>query len=243
MRRGVRKISKIPPEILVQLNQGNIESATLVESLAIDFDQLAKSLNLNIKPFKEKSIIKRMQYYGLQIDDWQEFKNHLSDTIRGWCAFSLAQKSHLTFEQKLQEMLFFADDHHFGVREWAWLSIRNQIIENLDQSLKILTPLTIHKSANIRRFACEITRPRGVWCQHIKKLKEQPWLAIDILENLKTDSSKYVQNSIGNWLNDASKDNSIWVLETCKSWQKINNLNTNYIAKRGCRTITKKPRN
>jgi hypothetical protein len=42
-RKGARSIKAIAPEILRQLNLGEIESANLVKALAIDFDLLLKS--------------------------------------------------------------------------------------------------------------------------------------------------------------------------------------------------------
>jgi 3-methyladenine DNA glycosylase AlkC len=72
-----------------------------------------------------------------------------------------------------------------------------------------------HSSENIRRYASENTRPRGAWCSHIKEFKQDLIPGLRILEHLKDDSSKYVQLSVGNWLNDAGKENPKWVKQVC----------------------------
>ncbi len=99
----------------------------------------------------------------------------------------------------------FAADPHFGVREIAWMAVRDAVIGSLDESLALLQPWVSDADPNIRRFASELTRPRGVWCAQIEALKAEPWRALPLIEPLRADSSRYVQNSVANWLNDASK--------------------------------------
>jgi 3-methyladenine DNA glycosylase AlkC len=235
-RIGAKNVKSVDKAILKKLNTGEIETANLVEGLAIDFEILAAHTKITTEKFEEKSIVKRMQYYGSKMEDWQKFKNHSSDTVRGWAAYSLVNSS-LSFSDKLKNILHFADDSHFGVREWAWLAMRPQLIENLETSIKFMAKNTRSKSERIRRFCCESIRPRGVWCSHIDELKENPSLASDVLENLKTDTSKYVKDSVGNWLNDASKSQSQWVKKLCADWKKLKNKDTDYIIKKALRSL------
>ena len=71
------------------------------------------------------------------------------------------------------------------MREIAWMAIRPAIATDLNAGLTLLEKWSTDKAENIRRFASECTRPRGVWCQHIDALKEKPELALPILESLK----------------------------------------------------------
>lgn len=140
----------------------------------------------------------------------------------------------------LQAIRPFAADGHFNVREYAWIDVRKTIVQNLPESIAILSVWATDGDENIRRFASEVTRPRGVWCEHIEILKQNPELGLPILEPLKSDTSRYVQNSVGNWLNDASKTRPEFVRELCKHWEKESDTKeTQYIIKRALRTIVK----
>lgn len=264
IRKGAKSFKELSPEILLQLNNGEIESANLIEWLAIDKTLLLKNiLEQNermlyfevivekINNLKKKTVNTIDQTIGATLyaqacqnndfDLLENLKLHNSDAVRCWACYFIADNITLNIHEVLEQIQPFAADSHFGVREVSWLSVRNLIINNLTESLQILTEWTIHPDPNLRRFASEATRPRGVWCQHIEVLKQNPSLGLSILENLKGDPSKYVQNSVANWLNDASKNNPQFVINICKEWHiKSPNKHLVYITKRALRSIKKK---
>ena len=119
----------------------------------------------------------------------------------------------------------------------AW---RPNLMTNLEPGLKLLESWTRIEDANLRRFASEASRPRGVWCAHLQSLKDNPELAISILEPLRSDAAKYVQASVANWLNDASKTRPDWVEETCARWLlESPSTETKWIANRALRSLRK----
>jgi 3-methyladenine DNA glycosylase AlkC len=138
-----------------------------------------------------------------------------------------------------EKIKLFAADSHFGVREVAWMACRAHIAAHLEVSIEILSTWAKSEDENLRRFASEATRPRGVWCAHLQALKEQPALALPILEVLHADPSRYVQNSVGNWLNDAAKSQADFVRELCATWQAQSpTKETSYIIKKALRSIS-----
>jgi 3-methyladenine DNA glycosylase AlkC len=262
-RKGSKSIKDIPVEIMLQLNAGEIETANLVEWLAVDqrllLQNLLKQLDRNqyyesiisdIEALKKQTVNTVNEAIGVGLlrstqtnKDFELFRrlsNHTSDCVRCWAAYIIAFDDNLSITEKLVQIQPFAADSHFGVREISWLATRQAIADNLTESLFILSKWTLNEDENIRRFASEATRPRGVWCAHIDLLKQNPELALSILEPLKSDVSKYVQNSVANWLNDASKTKPEFVVELCKKWKKeSNSKETVYIISRALRTIEK----
>lgn len=255
-RKGARKLEDIPKEILVELNKGTIESVNLTEWLAVDQRTLVK--NVLSKENQDKCIeaLEKLTPYStlkairciaevlytenLDIKEIDNLRKHTSDTVRCWAACLVGLNKKLSIKEKLSQIKPFAEDEHFGVREIAWLSAREDISSHLNESIAILKDWSQSDNQNIRRFSIESIRPNGVWCKKIEILKEKPHLAIEILENLKSDESKYVQDSVANYLNDASKTQPEFVKTICEKWLKESpTKETSYIVKRALRSINK----
>lgn len=262
-RKGARSTNDISSEILEKLNHGEIETANIVEWFAIDrrllltyillqngreaylnpilehINRLEKQTSNTISEAIGAELLKQASNYNDK-ECLQIISHHESDLVRSWGTFMIGKNTNLSLSQMFQEIRIFATDKHFNVREEAWVAIRPAVIQNLKESILILSEWVLNENEYIRRFACEVTRPRGVWCKHIEELKENPKLALSILEPLKSDSSKYVQNSVGNWLNDASKTQPTFVENLCRRWEKESNTKeTKYIIKKALRTINK----
>ena len=265
-RKGARKAQDIPAEVLELLNNGQIETVNLTEWLAIDHLQLIRAVfpqlgidqdNINliskeIESQKKPSAMNTTKGVGTSLYQlYSQSKNfdhvlknlssHSSDSIRCYAPYLIGLNESLTIEEKLTQSLQLVADTHFGVREVVWMALRPEIENHLEESIEILSGWTDKKDENIRRFTTESTRPRGVWCKHIERLKESPELALPILEALKSDKSTYVQDSVGNWLNDASKSKPEFVIRLCTKWKSESpTKETERIVKRARRTLDKK---
>ena len=247
MSRGVADIA---PARLALLNGGTVASATLTEGLAIDFTRLLAAAvpaigGARLERMRAQAatgITGRMALAAqLLLDagaDLALLQAHPSDTVRGWVCFAIAAQPGLTLSQQLAAMRPLADDGHFGVREWAWLALRPHRAARLDEAIALLAPWTADPSERLRRFACEALRPRGVWCAHIPELKQQPQLALPLLQPLRADPAVYVQASVANWLNDAAKSQPDWVRSLCAQWLlESPNAATQRICKRAQRSL------
>ncbi|TLX23459.1 DNA alkylation repair protein [Chryseobacterium indologenes] len=262
-RKGARSVKDIPTEILHELNKGEIETANLTEWLAVDQKLLLENLLLEhhreeyLKPvlkkvdgLKKQTVNTVNEAIGTGILDLviknkdeglvSELSVHQSDLVRCWAAYMIGRNNTLSLKERFLRIQSFASDQHFGVREISWMTLRPDIAKNISASIAILSEWTAHKNEYVRRFASECTRPRGVWCEHIAELKQNPGLGLDILEPLRSDESRYVQDSVGNWLNDASKSQPEFVIEVCDEWLKESpTRETKYIVKKALRTIRK----
>jgi 3-methyladenine DNA glycosylase AlkC len=231
---GARRRSEISDRVLEQLNRGHIESRTLVEVLAIDFAELlvtavpdlpAAAL-ARMRLAGETGVTQRMATAGALLLEhlgpasYLRLARHRSDTVRGWAAYLLATAPGFSLGERLRLIRTLANDHNAGVREWAWLAMRGLIAADIAHTIGLLEPWTVSTSPFLRRFASEATRPRGVWCAHIEILKRDPELGLPVIEPLRADPHKYVQDSVANWLNDAGKSQPAWVRQLCARWQR-----------------------
>ncbi|MCY2960792.1 MAG: DNA alkylation repair protein [Planctomycetota bacterium] len=247
--------------MLRDLNAGRIETRSLVEWLAIDFALLARSALPTILPasavervaeqleaHRALGIVARTQIAGHGLAAalgsgaarerrLRALATHPSDTLRGWAAYA-ATTGEGPLSARLTTIRPFAADAHSGVRELAWMAVRPAIAAEIERALDLLSRWSGDPDANVRRFASESTRPRGVWCAHVAALKADPSPGLAVLEPLRADPSKYVRDSVANWLNDASKDDPAWVRAVCARWSRESRgPETAYVVKRAQRTL------
>jgi 3-methyladenine DNA glycosylase AlkC len=254
-RKGARSRAEIKPAVLKELNSGQIPTASLSEFLAVDFARLMREALPKLDPSLSRAmqaqaglgIVQRMELGGgLLLDEsnpypMEELAVHPSDIIRGWCAYALAaQANDQGVDAALESLRPLAADPHFGVREWAWMAVRPQVIDQTERAIGHLVSWTADPDSSIRRFATEVTRPRGVWCPMIRSLVADPQPGLVLLEPLRSDPAEYVRLSVANWLNDASKSQPDWVRKLTARWLRENpTAETKAIVKRGLRTLEK----
>lgn len=263
-RKGARNTASVPPAVLDLLNKGLIETVNLCEWLVTDQLALAETVFARwgskklIRPLRArftesqpKTAPKKLECIGRFLAESHPSKpeaktaialllGETSDIARSWGACLIGSGRAFTLHEKFRLIRRFAADANMGVREMAWMAMRPDVAANLTECIAILRPFTTDPDPCIRRFASELTRPRGVWCTHIKALKDDPSLGIPLLEPMRADPSKYVQDSVANWLNDASKSAAALVSETCSRWEKESpSRETERIVKRAMRTLRK----
>jgi len=260
-RRGAARIALIPPEVLQALNAGAIPTVNLNEFLALDLPALAANVAraVGLDPQAERlqdtlamlsafPPVKRHLHVARAFYDLAEpradrdaiahaLATHPSDVARCWAA-QWVSFVRMPLAEKLDAVFRFAADPHFGVREMAWMAVRDEIAGDVANAVRLLAPWATHPDPNIRRFASEATRPRGVWCAQIEALKAEPWRGLPLLQPLRADASRYVQNSVANWLNDAAKTQPEWVDRVCEEWAAADaSAATAYIVKRARRSL------
>ncbi|URN93300.1 MAG: DNA alkylation repair protein [Candidatus Pristimantibacillus lignocellulolyticus] len=271
-RKGARKMSEIPHEVIELLQKGQLQTVNLTEWLAVDhvtllqhvLDELglaeeSSPIIRRVSNLADKKVMKIIPAIALEwkvlldsrsVGDsstelykselYVTLAQHHSDSVRCWAAYIIGQDQRMSVHDKLVNIRPFAADSHFGVREIAWMALREDIINNLIEFIHYLSDWVHDEDANIRRYAIELTRPQGVWAKHIIALKENPQLALPLIESVLSDPAKYVQDSVSNWLNDASKTNPEWVKQICQQWLKISDTKeTKRIVTRGQRSLAK----
>ncbi len=243
----------LPPDRLAALNDGTAAARTLAECLAVDQPALARAVvghDAVVRAAEEGKalgISRQMAAIGaavaavLPADAVERLAGHPSDTVRGWAAFAIGRGADIgvPLPERLAAQRRFAADGHFGVREWAWLAVRPFIVQDMAGAIAALIPWTADADPTIRRFAVEATRPRGVWCEHSAALKRDPDPGLPLLEPLRADPARYVQDSVANWLNDAAKTAPDWVRGVCAGWAGSPNPATARIIQRATRSLPK----
>ena len=264
-RKGAMRRSDILPEVLAGLNAGRLETVTLVEWLAIDMAALVRAIAPEVglgdradelgaaaDALASEGVTRRIRGLGAALhaalrehprhrEIYEALATHPSDMVRAWAAFSVTADRGLTLEERLRLARRFAADRSMAVRECAWDSFREYLVDDLERSLRLLEPWVVDRDENVRRCAVEATRPRGVWTAHIEALKRDPEPGLRLLEHVRADPSRYVQRAVANWLNDASKSRADWVVSTTQRWlAESPTPETRWIVHHALRTVRKR---
>lgn len=261
-RKGFNSIGAIPPAVRAALDRGDDEPRTLAEWLAVDtaalLDVVLRELGLGgqRKPWVDAArsrsalpALQRQRQAGAALlvllrarpdaaACYELLATHRSGVVREWAALALASADDLPLARRLDCARHFASDASMNVREIAWMSFREHAARELDLAVRLLAGWVRDADAGVRRCAVESLRPRGVWCAHIDALKREPALAAAVLEPVGADPSRYVQLSVANWVNDASKSQPAWAQATCARWLRESPVpETAFIVRRALRTL------
>jgi 3-methyladenine DNA glycosylase AlkC len=261
-RKGARTIAAIPPAILRELNAGRDETRTLVEWLAVDPAELWRAVAgeaglptdekvlAELRELANAKAMARMRGIGALVERvlrgredreavLRRLSLHRSDVVRAWACYATVAPPRRTLNGLLSKIAPFACDPNMAVRECAWEALRPRVLADLPAAIELYRPWTARKETGLRRCAVEGTRPRGVWTAHAKELIADPEPGLVLLEPLKADPERYVQDSVANWLNDASKSEPDWVRDVCRRWlRESDSKATAYIAKRAQRSLS-----
>ncbi|MEX1123545.1 MAG: DNA alkylation repair protein [Balneolales bacterium] len=102
----------------------------------------------------------------------------------------------------------------------AEYSIRPFLEQYTHSTLERLTEWTSDPSIHVRRLVSEGTRPRLPWAPRLQQFRKNPRPVLELLEQLKDDSSEYVRRSVANNLNDIGKDHPKLLFGTVSQWMK-----------------------
>lgn len=158
---------------------------------------------------------------------------HIKNTFAGICFPTYIQHYGLhDFEFSMQKLHFLT---RFSSSEFA---VRPFILNYPEKALKLMNSWSKDENEHVRRLASEGSRPRLPWAPKLPAIIQDPNLTIEILNQLKKDDSLYVRKSVGNHLNDISKDNKDFVIKQIQDWD-LAHPHTKWIVTRALRGLIK----
>ena len=118
-------------------------------------------------------------------------------------------------------------------------TIRPYLVKYPENTMAVLKDWSQHENKHIRRLSSEGVRPRLPWAKKLDQFIENPKPILPILENLKDDTSKYVQKSVANCLNDILKDNLNIGKRIIEKWNYNPTKERKWIIKHALRNLLK----
>lgn len=118
-------------------------------------------------------------------------------------------------------------------------TIRPYLEQMQEKTLGVMLEWSHHENRHVRRLASEGVRPRLPWAKKLDIFVQNPVPILPILENLKDDTSKYVQKSVANCLNDILKDNPATGKKLIDSWVSGTTPERKWIIRHALRNLKK----
>ena len=125
-------------------------------------------------------------------------------------------------------------------RHTAEYAVRPYIEQHYEYTMGVLDEWARSSNFHLRRAASEGIRPRLPWASKLQCFIDDPKPVLSILEILRSDPSDFVRKSVGNNLNDISKNWPDLVVETLERWKiESPTTETAQIIKRALRGLIK----
>lgn len=124
-------------------------------------------------------------------------------------------------------------------RNTSEYAIRPYLEKYPDKTLDKMAIWAADENSHVRRLASEGVRPRLPWASKWQQFIDDPTPIFSILEQLKDDTSKYVQKSVANCLSDILKDNLEMVRPVIENWSKEATKERKWILKHALRNLIK----
>lgn len=118
-------------------------------------------------------------------------------------------------------------------------AVRPFIRQDPPRALATLREWTTDPNEHVRRLVSEGTRPRLPWGGHLRMFQRDPAPTLALLERLRADPAEYVRRSVGNHLNDITKDNPDAAVETAGRWHAEGSADVRWVVRRGLRGLVK----
>lgn len=125
-------------------------------------------------------------------------------------------------------------------RNTSEYTIRPFIEKYPEKTISVLMEWSNDKNSHVRRLTSEGVRPRLPWASKLQMFIDDPGPILPILSNLKDDSSKYVQKSVANCINDILKDNPDTGKKLIEEWVRGATPQRKWIIRHAVRNLLKK---
>ncbi len=129
--------------------------------------------------------------------------------------------------------------HALTQRFTGEFALRPLITHQPEYLLRALSSWVIDESVHVRRCASECVRIRLPWAKKQRSVLQHQHLYFSLLLSLKHDSSRFVQKSVANNINDLYKEDTSLAQKLVASFNKDASKHTQWIIRHGSRWYRK----